>query len=275
MARGQSKKKKDPHAQREAQKYDHPIASREMILESLAAQGTPVAFKQLAADLRIESDRDMEALRRRVGAMVRDGQLVRTRRGDYGLVEKMDLVRGRVIGHPDGFGFVVPDEGGGDVFLSARQMRSVMHGDRVIVRVTGIDRRDRREGALVEILERNTQSVVGRFYKEGGIGFVVPYNRRISQELVIPPEAQHSARPGQMVTVTIKEQPTKRSQPVAEIIEILGDHMAPGMEVEIALRSHDIPWQWPEKVDRELTKFRPQVTDAAKRGRTDLTELPL
>ena len=158
-----------------------------MILESLAAQRRPRRPQAAGGGLKIEDDRDTEALRRRVGAMVRDGQLVRTRRGDYGLVEKMDLVRGRVIGHPDGFGFVVPDEGGGDVFLSARQMRSVMHGDRVIVRVTGIDRRDRREGALVEILERNTQSVVGRFYKEGGIGFVVPYNRRISQELVIPP----------------------------------------------------------------------------------------
>lgn len=267
--------KKDPHAKREAQKYDHPIASRELIQQHLTDRGAPMSLNELAGALAIEDERDREALRRRVTAMVRDGQLVQNRRGDYGLVDKMDLVRGRVIGHPDGYGFVVPDEGVGDLFLSARQMRSLMHGDRVIVQVIGIDRRGRREGALVEVLERNTQTVVGRFYQESGVGFVVPYNRRISQELVIPPKAQGAARDGQMVTAAIIEQPTKRSQPIGEIIEVLGDHMTPGMEVEIALRSHDIPWQWPEMLEKELAKLKPKITAAQKRGRLDLTDLPL
>ena len=267
--------KKDPHAKREAQKYDHPIASRELILQHLTDRGAPMSLKELAEALTLVDERDQEALRRRVTAMVRDGQLVQNRRGDYGLVNKMDLLRGRVIGHPDGYGFVVPDEGVGDLFLSARQMRSLMHGDRVIVQVVGIDRRGRREGALVEVLERNTQTVVGRFYQESGVGFVVPYNRRISQELVIPPKSQGAARDGQMVIAAIIEQPTKRSQPIGEITEVLGDHMTPGMEVEIALRSHDIPWQWPDKVEKELGKLKPKITAAQKRGRLDLTDLPL
>jgi ribonuclease R len=155
--------KNDPHAQREAQKYDHPIASREHIQQILSHRGMPMSLKDLAGDLDLQNERDREALRRRLAAMVRDGQLVQNRRGDFGLVNKMDLVRGRVIGHPDGYGFVVPEDGIGDLFLSARQMRSVMHGDRVIVQVIGIDRRGRREGALVEVLERSTQTVVGRF----------------------------------------------------------------------------------------------------------------
>lgn len=267
--------KNDPHARREAEKYTHPIASRELIQQHLIDRGAPMSLKDLADVLDIEEARDREALRRRLTAMVRDGQLVQNRRGDYGLVNKMDLVRGRVIGHPDGYGFVVPDEGIGDLFLSARQMHSVMHGDRVIVQVIGIDRRGRREGALVEVLERNTQTVVGRFYQESGVGFVVPYNRRISHELVIPPKAQGAARNGQMVTANIIEQPTKRSQPIGEIVEVLGDHMTPGMEVEIALRTHDIPWRWPDRVEKELTKFKPKVSAAHKRGRLDLTDLPL
>jgi ribonuclease R len=267
--------KNDPHAQREAQKYDHPIASREHIQQILSHRGMPMSLKDLAGDLDLQNERDREALRRRLAAMVRDGQLVQNRRGDFGLVNKMDLVRGRVIGHPDGYGFVVPEDGIGDLFLSARQMRSVMHGDRVIVQVIGIDRRGRREGALVEVLERSTQTVVGRFYLESGVGFVVPYNRRISHEVVIPPKAQGTARDGQMVTAIIVEQPTKRSQPIGEIIEVLGDHMTPGMEVEIALRTHDIPWQWPEKVEKQVAKIRPRITAAMKRGRMDLTDLPL
>ena len=98
----------------------------------------------------------------------------------------MDWCAGRVIGHPDGFGFLVPDEGGDDLFLSPRQMRAVFHGDRVVVRVTGIDRRGRREGAVVEVLERNTQRVVGRIYFESGVSFVVPDNKRITQDIADP-----------------------------------------------------------------------------------------
>ena len=159
----------DPHRAREARKYDNPIPSREFILELLEAQGAPLNYAELAAALELSGDDDLEALRRRLNAMERDGQLLRNRRNGYCLVNRRDLIAGRVIAHPDGFGFLKPDAGGDDLFMSPRQMRGLMHDDRAVVRVTGIDRRGRREGAVAEVLERNTHQVVGRLRKRGGV----------------------------------------------------------------------------------------------------------
>jgi ribonuclease R len=265
----------DPHAAREAQKYERPIKSREFILDYLTTREEPLSLDQIAAELELINEDDLEALRRRLNAMERDGQLVRNRRGRYGVVSKMNLARGRVIGHPDGFGFLVTDDGGDDVFLSAKQMRPVMHGDRVIVRLIGVDRRGRREGALVEVLERNTQEVVGRFYREGGVGFVVASNKRLSHEIVIPPGADGGAAEGQIVVAAITEQPSMHSQPVGRVSEILGDRMAPGMEIEIAIRSHELPHRWPEAVEHEAKAFSETIAPEDVNGRTDIRALPL
>jgi ribonuclease R len=157
-----SKKVRDPHFEREAEKYSNPIPSREFIIEYLKEQGTPVSWDKIVEALNLESDEQLDALHRRLRAMERDGQLITNRRGSYGLIDKMNLIRGRVVGHRDGYGFVIPDEEGGDLFLSARQMRAVFDGDLVLARIAGIDARNRREGAIVEVLERNTHQVVGR-----------------------------------------------------------------------------------------------------------------
>jgi ribonuclease R len=162
----EEKKNKDPYAEREAQKYENPIPSREYILDYLAERGRPATHTQLMHELHLTSDDQQEALRRRLIAMVRDGQLLKNRKGAYAPLDKVEVVAGRVIGHKDGFGFVVPDNGGDDLFISPRQMRFVFHGDRVLARVASIDSRGRREGMIVEVLERNTQQLVGRFYTE-------------------------------------------------------------------------------------------------------------
>ena len=265
----------DPHAEREAQKYENPIPSRELIMELLGEQDGPMSFKQVAAKLELIDDVALEALRRRMRAMERDGQLVRNRRNCYGLVSKMQLISGRVIGHADGFGFLTPDDGGEDLFLSARQMRSLLHGDRALARVSGVDRRGRREGAIVEVLERAHNEVVGRFTLERGIGIVVPDNKRITQDILIPPESRGAAASGQIVVVKIIEQPTNRSQPIGEISEILGDHMAAGMEIDIAIRAHDLPRTWPAAVEDEIKVFGKEVEEAHKLNREDLRDLPL
>jgi ribonuclease R len=265
----------DPHAAREARKYELPIKSREFILEHLQARETLLSLEQLARELDITDETGIEALRKRLNAMERDGQLVRNRRGRYGVASKMNVVRGRVIGHPDGFGFLVPDDGSDDLFLSAKQLRSVMHGDRVIAKVIGVDRRGRREGALVEVLERNTQEVVGRYYSEGGLGFVVSSNKRISQEIVIPPDQRGGANEGQIVVAAITEQPSQHSQPVGRVVEVLGDRMAPGMEIEIAIRTHELPDQWPEVVEQEAAAYPESVPSSAVYGREDLRLYPL
>jgi ribonuclease R len=267
--------KADPYASREAQKYERPIHSREFILAHLEERKTPLSLEQLAAELGLEDETDIEALRRRLNAMERDGQLVRNRRGRFGIVSKMNLVSGRVIGHPDGFGFLVPDDGSDDVFLTARQMRPVFHGDRVLARLIGADRRGRREGAVVEVLERNTHEVVGRYYVEGGLGFVVSSNKRISHEVVIPAEHSGGAVEGQIVVAAITEQPSMHSQPVGRVVEVLGDRMAPGMEIAIAIRSHELPEKWPEAVEREAERFAAEIPADSAAGREDLRDLPL
>jgi ribonuclease R len=216
----------DPHRAREAKKYDNPIPSRDYIIQQLAEFGAPLGMEELAKQLGLKDEEDLIALRRRVNAMERDGQLVRNRVGAFCLVNKKDLIVGRVIGHPDGFGFLKPDDGGDDLFLTPRQMRSILHDDRIVARVVGIDNRGRREGAVVEVLERGNRQVVGRLYLESGLGFVQPDNKRLHQEIVIPEGAWNGAGHGQMVVAEIVEQPTKRTQPVGKIVEVLGDHMA-------------------------------------------------
>ena len=267
--------KTDTHAQREALKYDHPIASREFILEVMAEQGKPLTKERLAEILDYHEERDLEALARRLRAMERDGQLIRNRRNGYGPVNKMDLICGHVLAHPDGFGFLVPDDGSDDLFLSARQMRQLIHRDRVLAHVSGIDRRGRREGAIVEILERNTTQVVGRYFTESGLGFVVPDNKRITHDIVIPPEYQGTAKSGQIVVAELIEQPTKQRQAIGKIIEILGEHMAPGMEIDVAVRAHEIPHHWPEAVEEEILKFDIKVPESAVHKREDLRLFPL
>ena len=268
-------RRQDPNYAREKAKYGHPVPSREFLLQCIKDLGTPIAWQELADRLGMQSEEDREAVRRRLKAMERDGSLLRNRRGGYVPVGKEDLIRGRVTAHPDGFGFLIPDEGGSDLFLTAREMRRVFHGDRVVARVVGEDRRGRREGAVVDILERNTHQVVGRFFREAGATFVVPDNKRIVHNVVIPGEESGGAEPGQIVTVDILEQPTLRNPPVGRITEVLGDHMAPGMEIDIAARSYGLPSAWPESVEEEIAGLSEKVPPAAKRGREDLRQLPL
>jgi len=176
---------KDPHAKREATKYENPIPSREFILAHLEKAGVPQKQWEIAQELKLTTDDQLEALRRRMRAMERDGQVICLRRGGYAPVDKVDLVPGRVQGHRDGFGFMVPDDASADLFLSPGQMRGVFDGDRILARVKGIDRRGRREGMVVEVLERNTLEIVGRLQSGKGACFVLPDNKRITNSILV------------------------------------------------------------------------------------------
>ena len=266
---------KDVHQAREAEKYERPIASREFIMELLAEQGEPLTRKQLARILELDHPDDLDALSRRLRAMERDGQVIRNRRDGYGLMDKMQLVRGYIIAHPDGFGFLVPDDGSDDLFLSARQMRQLIHNDRIVACISGVDRRGRREGRVVEVLERNTQQVVGRFHSQSGVSFVVPDNKRITHDIVVPPELSGAASDSQIVVVQLVEQPTKQRQPIGKVVEVLGDHMAPGMEIDVSIRAHELPYQWGDDVLNEVQRIPAEVPESAKAVREDLRETPL
>jgi len=266
----------DPHANREAEKYDNPVASREFILQMLSDHGGPSTLNRLISELEYDGDEErIEGLRRRLRAMERDGQVIRNRRGGYLPVSKAELVRGRVLGHRDGFGFLIPDEGGDDVFLSPRVMRALFNGDRAIVQVTGVDRRGRREGNLVEVIERANAELVGRLMIEAGVAFVQPNHARITQDVLIPMTDLLGATDGQMVRIELVQQPTIRHKPVGRVVEVLGDHMSPGMEIDVAIHAHGIPHVWPEPVLEAIDGMSEEVAEKDKLGRIDLRHLPL
>jgi len=265
----------DPHAKREAAKYENPIVSREFILEFLEVSGVPLKLDEIASHFKLSSDTDRTALHRRLRAMERDGQILFNRRRRYCLASKMDLITGRVIGHPSGFGFLVPEKGGDDLFLSNREMRSLMHSDKVVVREVGRDKRGRREGVLVEVLERGIQHVVGRLFIESGMGFVVADNKRIHQDILVAKEGFNGAKHGQIVSLEITEHPTRHRQAIGIVDEIIGDHMAPGMEIDIAIRNHDLPQKWPDAVKNQISNLTDEVSEQDKQGREDIRHLPL
>lgn len=266
----------DPHANREADKYDNPIPSREYIIELLEAEQKPLRIKQIATLLDIEDDERFEALSRRLKAMVRDGQILRNRRGAFGLIQKMDLIKGKVIGHPGGFGFVKPDEGeGSDLFLGDREMHKVFHGDIVIASVIGVDRKGRREGMVVEVIQHSNQTLLGRLHFESDLAWVQPNNNKIAQDVFVPQDGLMDAKEGQIVKVEVIHQPSKRSSAIGKVVEVVGDYLAPGMEIDAAIHTHDIPTEWSDEVLAQTAAIADEVTEADMAGRKDLRSLPL
>ena len=265
---------KDPNYRRERRKYEHPIPSREAILICMEKLGEPVAFKRLAKELLIENSRDREALKLRLGAMVRDGQLVVDRRNVYAVANRLELFAGKVSAHADGFGFLICDEERDDIFLSHRQMRAVFHGDRVLARIRGRDRRGRDEGEIVEILERGTTELVGRVSFENRVPLLESLNRRIDNEILIEAFG-HGLAEGQIVVGRVLQQPSLHGLATVEVIETLGEHLTPDMEVEVALRNQDIPYSFSDEVLIETDDMPIEVRPQQKRHRVDLRALDL
>ncbi len=255
-------------------RHAYEVPSREQILERLTECGVPIRETELERLLGIDAHQ-REGFARRIAAMEREGEIMRNRRGAICVVAKLDLVRGRVQGHPDGFGFLVRDDRGPDLFLGPKEMHQLMHGDRAVCRIAGTDRRGRPEGKVVEVLERGQQHVVGRLHREHGILFVTAEDKRLSHELLIPPHEARGAKPGQVVTAEIVAQPSKHAQPVARIVEVLGTYADPGMEIEIALRKHALPYRFSRQAERLCAKLPDRIRAEEHSGRTDLTHLPL
>ena len=266
----------DPYAHREAERYEHPIASREAILQLLSDADGPLTATVLAERLELTAPDRADALAKRLAAMVRDGQLLQNRRGGYVPAQQLDLVPGTIIANPDGYGFLRPDSGvGDDLFLPPAEMRKVMHGDRVMASVTGLDRRGRREGVIVEVLERRVNRLIGRFTIESGISFVVPDDRRIQRNIQVPAEARMEAQHGQLVVCQITKPADDRRPPIGRVLAVLGDALTPSLVVEAAIHGHELPHEFPPQVLAEASAVPLEVDPASVAGRLDLRALPL
>ncbi len=265
----------DPHLAREQARYDSPLPSREFILDVLLKEGVPLSREKLGELLEIH-DNEEEMFNRRLQAMERDGQIMRNRKQAICIPDKLDLIKGTVQGHPDGYGFVIRDSGGDDLFLDAKEMRKVLHGDKVMVRLVGLDRRGRPEGAVVEVLQHVNQRMIGRLFVEHGVNFVVAEDKRISQDILIAPGSEGGAKPGQVVIVELINQPSLHTEAVGHIVEVVGNYADSGMEIEIALRKHQLPFLWSEDVEAVAKKLPKKVLKKdLTADRVDLRDLPL
>ena len=272
-----SKRNKDPYAKREAEQYETPLPSRELILQVLTEQGVPLALPQLYDILEIAED-EHEVLGRRLNAMERQGQVMLNRKGLLCLPDKIEAIAGTIQGHPDGFGFLVPDDKTkhpDDLFLSNKEMQQVMHGDRAMVRMSGLDRKGRPEGQIVEVLERTNKTLVGRVMQGQGVTIVAAEDKRINQDILIPYHLDMDAKVGQVVVVEMTEQPSKHAHPMGKIVQILGNYADSGMEIEIALRKHKLPHQFSPASLAQSESIPKTVQPEDYKNRIDLRELPL
>jgi ribonuclease R len=269
--------RRDPHADREAQRYDNPIISRESLIQHLADAPGPLTVEDIARHFDLTAPDRLEALSRRLNAMLRDGQLLMNRRGGFAVVEQLDLIAGTVIAHPDGFGFLKPTikGAGDDLFLPPAEMRKVLHGDRALASVTNVDHRGRREGAIVEVLERRLTRIVGRYAERAGIGTVVPDDRRILIELLIPADGRGEARDGQLVVAEMVEPPARGQPPIGKILVVLGDRLTPSRVVDMAIHGHDLPHEFPQDVIDEAALVPTEVPADVASARVDLRKVPL
>lgn len=271
-------REKDPFLKREKQRYEHPLPSREWIIELLEQKGVPSKIEVLARELSI-TEEEYEFFERRLKAMARDGQVLINRRGAVCVADKLDLVKCRVEAHKDGFGFAVPltPTKDGDFVLYERQMRGIMHGDIVTVRPAGIDRKGRREGTVLDIVERAQSKVVGRFYMDRGVAILEAEDKRLNQSIVLEPDSVAHFKPesGQVIVGEIETYPEQNRPAVAKIIEVLGDYADSGMEIEIAVRKHHLPHQFSEACAKAAKKIPDHVRKSDLKGRVDLRDLPL
>ena len=236
------KKKPVPAGQK---RYQHPIPSRTEVLQFLEDSGRPIRIEAMSKGLGLKGQRAQSLLVEQLGKMVRAGQIIENRRSEYCLTAKIELLTGKVLGHRDGFGFIRRDDDQDDVYLSAREMREVIDGDRIAFRISGTDRRGRKEGKVVEVLERGVREIAGEFIRERGIGLVIPDNPKISHRMLIAKGESGDAKHGQMVVAEILDYPGSMQQMSGRVINVIGEPGQKGIATDIAIHSNAIPTRWP------------------------------
>jgi ribonuclease R len=253
----------------------HKRLSTDIVLKYLSQRTEPSNTKAIAETLgRVGKDGRQETFD--ILEILRDqGKVSQLSKHRWAMKHAIVEHRGRVVGHVDGHGYVLTDETREKVFLRAQDMRDALHNDIVNVRITGRDRRQKLLGQIIDIVERGNLVIVGRYFNESNVHFVVPDDQRIGQDIAVLADHTAGAKNGQVVAVKITKHPTKNVQPLGEITEVLGDYLSPGMEIEIAIRKHELPHQWPAAVEQQIKSFNQEVTEKDFKGRTDIRDLPL
>ncbi len=265
----------DPHYQREKSKYENPVASREHLLAIIKKAKKALTFLEICQHADANEETSRVGIQRRLRAMEREGQIKFTREKRYDLQIQDELVKGSVIGHRDGYGFLKHSLTEKDFFIPVHQMTSLLHDDIVEGIPVGQDRRGRIEFRVNRIIEPRKEPIVGRYFTEHGNGIVIPDDNRICHEIFIPTEHAMEAKQGSVVVVDIQQRPRKHLNAIGRIVEVLGEHMAPGMEIETAVRKFEIPHTWPKAVLSSCQQLTEEVPEDAKKGRMDLRQLPL
>lgn len=253
--------------------FPYSIPSREDILGFLRNATKPQKAQSIAINLHV-TEEQMEGLTRRLHAMERDGQIKQNSAGAYQLADDGNFIVGHVSSHRDGFGFLIPDDASGDLFLPEREMQKVLHGDHVKARIVGMDKRGRLEGSIVEIVSRANTHVIGRLLSENGSWIVSPEDKRISQDIVLS-GSPGKAKVGQIVSVELIDQPSRYSKPAGKIAEILGEIDDPGMEIEIAVRKFGVPHIFSDAATKLAEKLPAEVRAIDLNDRVDLRDVPL
>lgn len=229
-------------------------------------------MREISKSLGLEKSKSSNALGMRLKAMVRDGQLIRNKKLKYLIDGHSELISGYILAHRDGYAFVRPELGGLDIYLSHKEARSVFHGDRVLVKVIGKHRESRPSGRLVDVLERRTSEFVGQYFEDKTSAYVKVKDPRISRKIALKCKLANVVN-GTLVNVVIVTQPSKVSNPIGEVNEILGDEISPRMEVDIVIRKHQLPYEWPESVVKEVDEIVGTICDAEFAVRRDLRDL--
>jgi len=231
----------------------------------------PMTISELEQVFDIKSAADFKQFIKLMNELEENGEIVRTRTNRYGLPEKMNLVRGRMQGHPKGFGFVIPDEGDEpDIYIHASDVNGAMNGDVVLARLSNKSSGARPEGEVIRILKRANVEIVGTFTEGEYYGFVIPDDKRIYQDIFIPKAKMNGAVAGHKVVVKIIKYPEGRMSPEGEIIEILGHKNDPGVDILSIIRKYGLPEQFPEEVLEEAEAIPDQITEEEIKNRRDL-----
>jgi ribonuclease R len=233
----------------------------------------PASVRELLQLLKIPRD-ERASFKRHLKHLVAEGDLIQIRGLRFGLPEKMDLYVGRLETHAAGYGFVTPERplesGTGDIYVSGPLLGEAMHGDRVVVRLERVKDRGRVEGRVIRILERNEEGIIGRYDRdEHGMGYVVPFDRRVLMDIVVPPGQEGGASPGEMVSVELTRWPTATRGALGRVVDVLGDIDAPGVDTEVVIRKHKLPDAHTPDAVAEAVRLGGAVTPRDIKGRTD------